>query len=184
MVPNGGRSVPEATVLSKGTTPEGKKTVGLESQTKFWPTTTVKDAENAARHSTKTGVMHPGTTLIDAINLWRTPDTPTPGGGPRTRQASVGKGHQVVLAEQASSWPTPREAEYKDCGPHGSKSQVYRLEKHYLDATSVEFHASHPDLTTSSSGAPCSPPIPISRRRLNPAFVEWLMNWPINWTVP
>lgn len=42
---------------------------------------------------------------------------------------------------------------------------------------------------TSSDGAPCSPPTrrwPLPerslRRSLNPAFVEWLMGWPIGWT--
>ena len=44
-------------------------------------------------------------------------------------------------------------------------------------------------LPTSSDGAPCSPPnrpwpLPERslRRSLNPAFVEWLMGWPIGWT--
>jgi hypothetical protein len=162
--------------------------------------------------------MHPGTTLVDKVNLWRTPDAPTPGSGPRTRTTSIGKGHQIVLAEQATTWPTPtvseairgafqndalrhkddkrgaqltdsainwptpREAEYKDCGPHGSKSQVYRVEKHYLDATVIEFHASHPDLTTSTAGVPSSTTGPVLRRRLNPTFVEWLMGLPLGWT--
>jgi len=42
-VPNGGRSVPEATVLAKGQTKTGKRTVGLESQTRVWATPTQRD---------------------------------------------------------------------------------------------------------------------------------------------
>lgn len=147
-----------------------------------WPTATVKDADNSARHTTSTHVMHPGTTLVDKVNLWRTPDAPTPGSGPRTRTTSVGKGHQVVLAEQATNWPTPREAEYKNCGPHGSPSQIYRLHKHYLDATAVEWDASRHGPMNPTSGEPSLPPIPTSRRRLNPRFVEWLMGLPLGWT--
>lgn len=37
-VPNGGRSVDAETTAAKGATPEGKRTVGLESQSKHWPT--------------------------------------------------------------------------------------------------------------------------------------------------
>ena len=36
-VPTGGRCVPEEVVLSKGSTKDGKRTVGLESQCKFFP---------------------------------------------------------------------------------------------------------------------------------------------------
>jgi len=36
--PSGGRSVPASTVESHGSTQEGKRQVGLESQTKHWPT--------------------------------------------------------------------------------------------------------------------------------------------------
>lgn len=37
-----------------------------------WPTSTVGDSRNSARHSTKTGISHDGTTLIDAVRLWPT----------------------------------------------------------------------------------------------------------------
>lgn len=49
-----------------------------------------------------------GTSLADAIRqeMWRTPDAPN-AGGPRNRQASIGHGHQVTIAEQAEHWQTP-----------------------------------------------------------------------------
>src|SRR5262245_13512490 len=81
-----------------------------------WPTAGVTDGKCSGRHSTETGVMHPGTSLQDAIRLWRTPDAPTGGAGVRNRQDSRGNGHQIVLAEQAehwSSWPTPAARDYK-----------------------------------------------------------------------
>jgi hypothetical protein len=38
---------------------------------------------------------------------WRTPDAPGSGSGPRNRQASIGAGHQVTIAEQSEHWATP-----------------------------------------------------------------------------
>lgn len=38
-----------------------------------WPSATVSDAASAARHTTKTGVMHSGTSLTDAVRMWSTP---------------------------------------------------------------------------------------------------------------
>jgi len=78
-----------------------------------WPTPNTKDANSAARHTTTTGVMHPGTTLTDA-------------------------------SRQFHSLPAP-------AIPDGQRS--------------------------SGSG-------PISRRRLNPRFVEWLMGFPPGWSEP
>lgn len=43
MVPNGGRRVSAEVVASKGATEDGKKTVGLESQSAHWPTPAARD---------------------------------------------------------------------------------------------------------------------------------------------
>src|SRR5262245_1299002 len=75
-----------------------------------WPTAVVQDAIGSARHTTTTGVMHAGMMLTDAIQMWRTPDSPN-AGGPRNRQTSIGHGHQVTIAEQAEHWPTPLTAD-------------------------------------------------------------------------
>lgn len=72
----------------------------------FWPTATDADSRSSARHTTTTGVMHPGTMLTDAVRLWRTPDAPN-AGGPRTHTTSKGNGHQFTIAEQAEHWATP-----------------------------------------------------------------------------
>lgn len=81
-----------------------------------WPTAVVTDSSDSARNTTSTGVMHPGTSLNDAIRqheqMWRTPDAPH-GGGVRNRQASRGQGHQLTIAEQAEHWPTPAARDYK-----------------------------------------------------------------------
>jgi hypothetical protein len=43
-----------------------------ESASSSWPTPT---RENAPRHTTNTVIMNPGTSLIDAIRLWPTPNS-------------------------------------------------------------------------------------------------------------
>lgn len=44
----------------------------LDSLAAQWPTAVVSDAESAGRHTTETGVMHPGTSLTDALRAWST----------------------------------------------------------------------------------------------------------------
>lgn len=83
-VPNGGRSVPEEIVHSKGTTPEGdKRTVGLESQTKFWATPQARDQKSADS--------------ADSGNY----------------QRKLEQGYTIDLNSQAHNWPTPATRDYK-----------------------------------------------------------------------
>mgnify|MGYP002129194793 CR=1 FL=1 len=46
------------------------------------------------------------------------------------------------------------------------------------------FPSSLPGDSPNEHGAPCSRSGQTSPRRLNPLFVEWLMGWPLGWTVP
>lgn len=157
-VPNGGRSLSPADILAKGATAAGKRQVGLENVARNWPTARAEDAESCGNH--------PGATdsLTGAARLWRTPDAPTTG-GVRTRSKSCGQGHQVVLAEQAIHWPTPAALSPKAAG-------------HSVDLQDAVYAFSLPVPTTSTLGAPSSP----NTRRLNPVFVECLMNLPPHWT--
>ena len=41
-----------------------------ESGCSSWPTAVVGDSRSSARHTTDTGVMHPGTMLLDAVRVW------------------------------------------------------------------------------------------------------------------
>ena len=69
-VPNGGRSVPEALVQSKGTTEDGeKRTVGLESQTRYWATPTTNEHTGAGAGPNKTGAAN----LRTQVDTWPTP---------------------------------------------------------------------------------------------------------------
>jgi hypothetical protein len=115
-VPNGGRSVPAELVASKGMTADGeKRTVGLESQVRFWPTPAARDYRSESA-----------------------------GGGFVTERMSQARG-------QSLSFVVTHSLPQDQPSPDGQES--------------------------SRSGLG-------SRRRLNPVFGCWLMNWPCWWTNP
>jgi hypothetical protein len=79
-VPNGGRSVPEATVLAKGQTETGKRTVGLESQVRFWRTPVERDHHphglaNRTRNVPTILLAHQADAWPEPVRLWGTPTT-------------------------------------------------------------------------------------------------------------
>jgi hypothetical protein len=53
-----------------------KNTRPLSEQAAHWPAPNTRDACSAGRHTTTTGVMHPGTMLTDAIRVWSTDSAP------------------------------------------------------------------------------------------------------------
>ena len=89
--------------------------------------------------------------------------------------------HSVNLEDTARLWGTPRASEWKGTGPPGSASHKHRLDRHYLDAQSEDFHhrpmIEKPGQKSSDSGQ-TSP-----RLQLNTRFVEWMMGLPPNWLV-
>ncbi len=137
-VPNGGRSLPQALVESKGTTPEGKKrTVGLESQVMYWPRPVVTDslgARNAtAQRSDSNSKHHSGVTLNDAIRMWPSP-TQRDGDARRgvTNPDSEAWKNKVArgavnaagmlsddLKSSAACWPTPTAMDSEAAGGRG-----------------------------------------------------------------
>jgi len=107
------------------------------SDSTSWPTVTDSDSRSSARHTTTTGVMHPGTMLTDAIRQWPTPgvvdgeqavahkgSNPTLHGlvmdqwaTPVKRDYRSGLGTQKrdgaqALPEQVTRWPTPSAEPY------------------------------------------------------------------------
>ena len=80
----------------------------------------------------------------------------------------------VTIQTQASAWPTPAARDYR-----GENGQA-----HHLDQLPnfVKFRYSPQVPATPPYGSESSPTAPTLRRRLNPAFVCWLMGWPWWWT--
>lgn len=127
--------------------------------------------------------MHPGTSLTDAMREWATPAAglanymEPPETFAARSEALVAKGSRplgVNLGQQAQGWPTPRSSDGDKGGPNQAQKGKPSL---------VALARGHQGLPTPTAGLESSPSGPTSRR-LNPAFVEWLMGWPEGWSLP
>ena len=215
-VPNGGRHVPPELVASKGAMEDGtKRTVGLESQTKYWATPKANDAEkrgNVAHRphmpelvgqaqawptpkgmdGTKGGPNQAGSKgdlmLPSAAAQWPTPvandDNKSPEAHLAMKARMKGGPRQTITSLQVlvQQWPTPNAMDSEQAGGAGCIAAGNR--GHSL--TSFIAHSSHlaqptPDGPPSCESGPDSPQ--PSTKRLNPAFGEWLMGWPIGHTI-
>jgi hypothetical protein len=146
---------------------------GLGVQVRKWSTPRATDGDKGGPNM-QFGAG--GTPLPSQAAQWRTPDAPTTG-GVRTRGKSKGKGHQVVLGEQAESWPTPAARDVK-----GTNSllhcEVVGTGRKHMDQL-PNFVAHSPQVQAISELGQKSS---VTSRKLNPRFVEWLMGWPLGWT--
>ena len=93
-----------------------------------------------------------------------------------------GNGAGLPLTVAAVQWPTPNAMDSEQAGGAGCIAAGNR--GHSL--TSFVAHSSHlaqptPDGPPSCESGPASPQ--PSTKRLNPAFGEWLMGWPVGWTI-
>ena len=70
---------------------------------RYWPTATVGDSRNSARHTTTTGKGNSGTTLVDAMRMWPTPLS----GDHRSGQASRAGGRRSNLNDSVAASSSP-----------------------------------------------------------------------------
>lgn len=152
------------------------------------------------RGTDHTGKIGGGGEFAKQATQWATPDAPN-AGGPRSRQGSIGHGHQVTVAEQAERWQTPATDSFRSRG--GDRKNEMGLDQQArffptpqaADAKMVKGGKrgpeANPSLTTAAishqarampDGPTSSSKDPTSRLRLNPRFVEWLMGFPPGWT--
>ena len=198
--------MPPELVASKGMTADGqKRTVGLESQTKYWATPNAHDGRRpgADLHSTQ------GANLSRDAALWAPPRA----NDAEKRGNVTHRPHMPELVGQAQAWPTPRATDGTKGGPNQSGSKGDLM----LPSAAVQWTtpASRDHRTPNSKslqerghgskgeqlpnfvdhhflrlvlstldGRPLSPTDRTLPRRLNPAFACWLMGWPIWWTNP
>jgi hypothetical protein len=203
--PTGGRSVPAETVASAGSTASGKRTVGLESQTRHWPTPSaslMNDAESPesfeARQAKWSGTYHNSTPLTVARKTWSTPRSSPNENRGSGHAPSHGVTHGRTLAGDATTfavWPTPR-AVTGGAESGARKKELGRTKSGGGDLQADTHAFSLPNQTTTTPGSTSLPReeiLPLlsliwesaERRkllRLNPNFVEWLMGWPPNWS--
>ncbi len=206
-VPNGGRCVSRELVEAKGMTRTGeKRTVGLESQSRYWMTPSVSNSQGNEYTRDRGQPGQERLTLTGQAQQWPTPRaTDGTKGGPN----QAGSKGDLMLPSAAAQWPTPRAEER---GQHNSQDAGMALSakavqwptpasRDYRTPNSqslqergqgtkgeqlpnfVEHHFSHPVLST-LNGRQLSPTGRTLPRRLNPAFACWLMGWPIWWTNP
>ncbi len=173
-----------------------------------WPTpNTPSGGPNSESTATHTGGMD----LEGAVALWPTPDAGVRTGF--NRSESEGATNRPLLAEAAKMWPTPRAEDSEATGAHRGTPDTLnaaaglwatpaaratkgacspgaltrrdgKSRMDLLDNQAVYFQPFRPAETTADAGVRSSASTPALPRRLNPDFVEWLMGWPIGWTVP
>jgi hypothetical protein len=182
-----------------------------ESACSSWPTPNTKDRDSAARHTTETGVMHPGTTLTDAVRAdWSTPTCRDQESLAKvTRGANAVPGGTPLLVQVASgTWPTPKGSDSNGLrepdGKRGMGLNDVACHEMYPTPTSRDYR--FPNATTyedrgggtkgeqlnnfvAQLDGPRDPASPkkggnlrASSVVLEPAFVESWMGFPLGWT--
>jgi hypothetical protein len=143
--------------------------------------------------------------------MWATPRTITGGGESAERKRELGRDESGGgdLQSQAQNWPTPSARDHKGSLQIGIRSRTMGTLDEAAEqlwpqamwggstsgsgngknealittqAGDATCRSSRPDQATSTPGDASSQSDPTSRRRLNRAFVEWLMGWPEGWT--
>lgn len=166
----------------------GSVSNGLASERPTWtPATSGSEFSSwpTARASCSTGsdesARQGAPTIQSVVAKWATPDcnTSTKSNGlmgPNIRE-------QAASFALASAWPTPASRDQKgENGEAHMQNGTGRLHLGQLP-NFVKFRFS-PPAPAAPHGLESSEMLVISRQRLNPAFVCWLMGWPWFWTNP
>jgi hypothetical protein len=135
----------------------------LVDQAKMWPTPRSND-DRLSAHNNRDHSTMAGGSLTDAIRMWPTPQArdnkSADAEGSGNYQRKVELGWTLDLNTTAVNWANPKA----------------------MDLNVVASRYSHPVQETPTPGPQSSPSGQTSRRRLNPAFVEWLMGLPVGYT--
>ena len=132
----------------------------LTGAAKQWPTP-MSVPESTASHNQLSGQFR--RKMGEALELWQPPATDS------FRSRGGDRKDEQGLDQQARFWPTI------------SANEIPRLKRDTITDRVSDWDASLPDPQT-PDGPASSESAPISRRRLNPRFVEWLMGFPVSWT--
>ena len=162
-----------------------------------WPTARGADSANAANTTAgrKPGhKYHDGDTLVDATRMWPTPRSSMNENRTTHPAPTHGKTHGRVLAGEAAQWATPTGRDHKDGACADANVPTNALLGRQALRTPM------PGDTCSTDGQNLNLPWPSPRpsktdklecntrnatgkgRKLNPLFVEWLMNFPSGWS--
>lgn len=115
-VPNGGRCLPADVVAAKGMTEAGKKSVGLESQSRHWMTPSVSNSQGNEYTRDRGQPGQERLTLTGQAQQWPTPrGTDGTKGGPN----QAGRKGDLMLPSAAAQWPTPTLQDSESAGGAG-----------------------------------------------------------------
>lgn len=168
---------PDATAAQRGnggyserqlTRPEGKPSI-LNYDVLLWTTPMAADRANRGNRARKDPSNHVGgeANLADDAQHWQTPSSQS---FSKRRQVGQESREELLLPAQAQQWGTPRANQHKGGGENTPVNG-------FLDRQAETFSLPAPEPTGEDSPKP-------SGRRLNPAFVCWLMGAPVFWTWP
>lgn len=156
--PNGGRSVDAETVANRGNTENGKRQVGLESEVRHW--------------------QSPGAGTPNSLR-----------GSCQSAADRASGGHQVNLQDQVGDWRADSPQGPETSQPGGESLLIAPTSRqHYPVSTSgILLYDSlvyqNSSRCAKAKGWYGERPRPFARKRLNPLFVNSLMNWPCYWTL-
>lgn len=136
-----------------------------------WPTSRAAQGgqDIARRERLESG----GDDLETAAQLWSTPMARDAG------KRSGGKRKGDDLSAQTEMWPAPAARDYR--APNAESYQDRAGTSKGEQLPNFVEHRFRPSATTATDGERSSSTARTSPRRLNPAFVEWLMGWPGGW---
>lgn len=142
----------------------------LQAEALTWLTPTTSEGNGIRKPDGKRSVG-----LNTQAEKWPTPDAGLHGGS--NRSASPGAAVRPNLSKASEQWPTPAARDHK--GANGADHLENGTGRLHLDQLpNFVSHCLPPDHPTRSG-----PTSSDERRTLNPLFVEWLMGWPLNWTL-
>lgn len=157
----------------------------LSTAAAMWGTPTTRDWKDTGNleNVPENGLLGPnqnfgagGIPLPAQAAQWATPCARDhmPPHSPEYIAAKKADGHGMkILPDQVQQWPTPTSLSYGE-SHQPSNSRSYNLTMDM--AKDIYSRLAHPTYTV---GETSSHP----RRSLNPLFVEWLMGWPLGWTL-
>ena len=172
---------PNATDHKGVSQPEGRRPAcddDLPSRAERWPTPRAGDGDKFSAGKQRHDC------LTQVAKTWPTPCARDhmPAHTPEYIAEKKAQGHGMkILTDAVSTWPTPASRDYRTPNSQDSQDSQDRRNTNNRGQQLPNFveHCLLPPLVPPTPGGQKSSP---STRRLNPLFVEWLMQWPIGWT--
>ncbi|WP_234033124.1 hypothetical protein [Erythrobacter rubeus] len=182
--------------------------VSLSEKAQTWPTPMAGSPARGENNAAGNSDFSRKAMELAGEMQWQSPTVGLTEGGSKTRSGA--RSSEMLLPGQAEHWPTPASRDHKGANStdHVTTNGTGRMHMDQLPNFVEHSFPLSPLVQAIRSGPPSSKPsrwllrlylmltrpdMPtfkrkrswvrrVSRRKLNPYFVEWLMGWPIGWT--